>query len=220
VLVSANNFKQITTLSFYAGAVDSHEENVVLESAHARQEIVTSATGTPLPEAQTSAAVTAQRSAAFPNRTDLIDPLRQVPGVFVVRQGEYGGLASLFIRGGNADSNQVNLDGVGIGDIGGAFDFSNLSTAGIADFEVFPAPSTWERFAAAPRFRRCFMRGMPAPLPPFATGRRPAVPMASSITTAALTPFRATTPSRWMSSTTIQRARTWATRSLRRPSFG
>jgi vitamin B12 transporter len=142
VLVSANTFKQITTLSFYAGAADSHQEDIVLESSNARQEIVLSATGTPIPEAQTSAAVSAQRSGTFPNRTDLIDPLRQVPGDFVVRQGEYGGLASLFIRGGNSDSNQVNQDGVPIGDIGGGFDYSNLSTTGIADLEVYRGPNS------------------------------------------------------------------------------
>jgi vitamin B12 transporter len=142
VLVSANNFKQITTQSFYAGAADSHLEDIVLESSNARQEIVVSATGTPTAEAQLSSAVTAQRSATFPNRTDLIDPLRQVPGDFVVRQGEYGGLASLFIRGGNPDSNQVNQDGVPIGDIGGAFDYSNLSTTGIGDLEVYRGPNS------------------------------------------------------------------------------
>jgi vitamin B12 transporter len=142
VLISASNFKQITTLSFYAGAADSHEENIVLEPANARQEIVVSATGTPLPEAQSSAAVSAQSSGDFPNRTDLIDPLRQAPGVFVLRQGEYGGLASLFIRGGNADANQVNLDGVPIGDIGGGFDFSNLASAGIGGFEVYRGPNS------------------------------------------------------------------------------
>jgi vitamin B12 transporter len=142
VLISANNFKQITTLSFYAGTPDSHEENIVLESANARQEIVFSATGLPLPEAQSSSAVSAERSATFPNRTDLIDPLRQVPGVFMLRQGEYGGLASLFIRGGNADSNQVNLDGIPIGNIGGGFDYSNLATAGIEQFEVYRGPNS------------------------------------------------------------------------------
>jgi vitamin B12 transporter len=142
VLVSAINFKQITTQSFYAGAADSHQEDIVLESSNARQEMVVSATGTPIPEAQSSAAVTAQRSASFPNRTDLIDPLRQVPGDFVVRQGEYGGLASLFIRGGNSDSNQVNLDGVPIGDIGGAFDYSNLSATGIGGLEVYRGPNS------------------------------------------------------------------------------
>ena len=142
VLVSANNFKQITTQSFYAGAADSHLEDVVLESSNARQEMVLSATGTPTAEAQISSAVTPQRSAFFPNRTDLIDPLRQVPGDFVVRQGEYGALASLFIRGGNPDSNQVNQDGVPIGDIGGAFDYSNLSTTGIGDLEVYRGPNS------------------------------------------------------------------------------
>jgi vitamin B12 transporter len=142
VLVSAGSFKQIATQSFYAGAVDSHEEDIVLESVNARQEMVDSATGIPTAEAQIGAAVTAQRSATFPNRTDLIDPLRQVPGAFVVRQGEYGGVASLFIRGGNPDSNQVNLDAAPSGDIGGAFDFSNLSTAGIGEFEVYRGPNS------------------------------------------------------------------------------
>jgi vitamin B12 transporter len=142
VLTSANNFKQITSLSFFAGAVDSHEEDVVLESANVRQEIVTSATGTPLPEGQVSAAVSAQRAGEFRNRIDLIDPLRQVPGVFAVRQGEYGGLSSLFIRGSNSDANQVNLDGVPMGDIGGAFDFSNLSTAGIGQLEIYRGPNS------------------------------------------------------------------------------
>ena len=142
VIVSANSFKQIATQSFYAGAVDSHEEDIVLESINARQELVTAATGTPAPEAQISAAVTAQRSSTFPNRTDLIDPLRQVAGAFVVRQGEYGGTASLSIRGGNPDSNQVNLDGVGIGNIGGAFDYSDLAAAGVAQLEVYRGPNS------------------------------------------------------------------------------
>jgi vitamin B12 transporter len=142
VLVSAPRFKQITTLSFYAGAADSHLEDVVLESTNARQEMVVSATGLPTPEAQVSASVTPQRSGAFQNRTDLIDPLRQMPGVFVVRQGEYGGLTSLFIRGGNPDANQVNFDGVPIGNIGGGFDYSNLSTAGIGAFEVYRGPNS------------------------------------------------------------------------------
>ena len=142
VLISATHFKQITSLSFYAGPVDSHEENVVLEAENQKQEMVTSATGTPLPEAQVSAAISAQRNGEFRNRIDLVDPLRQMPGVFVVRQGEYGALSSLFIRGSNADANQVNLDGVPIGDVGGAFDFSNLSTAGIGQFEVYRGPNS------------------------------------------------------------------------------
>ncbi len=168
VIVSANAFKQISTQSFYAGAVDSHEEDIVLESTNARQELITSATGTPVPEAQSSAAVTAQRNGSFPNRTDLIDPLRQVPGAFVVRQGEYGGAASLYLRGGNPDANQVNLDGIGIGDVGGAFDYSNLAATGIGQLEVYRGPNSvlYGTDAAAGAVNLTTLRGS-TPFPSF-----------------------------------------------------
>jgi vitamin B12 transporter len=142
VLISAAHYKQITSQSFYAGPVDSHEEDVVLEVANEKQEIVTSATGTPLPEAQVSAAISAQRYGEFRNRFNLVDPLRQIPGAFPLQQGEYGGLSLLFIRGSNPDANEVNLDGVSLDDIGGAFDFSNVSTLGIGQFEVYRGPNS------------------------------------------------------------------------------
>ena len=142
VLVHADKFKQIKTLSFYAGSAESHEENIVLEFDGARQEIVSSATGLPVPEAQTSAAVTLERKNAFPNRTDLVDSFRQIPGAFVVRQGEYGGVASLYLRGGAPDTNHVDLDGVPIADLGGGFNWSNLSTAGLSDFELYRGPNS------------------------------------------------------------------------------
>jgi vitamin B12 transporter len=142
ILTSASNFKQITSQSFYAGPVDSHQEDIVLESTNQRQEIVTTATGTPLAQAQVSAATNVQRNFEFRNRFDLLDPLRQMPGTFIVRQGQYGGLSSLFIRGSNPDANEINLDGVSLDDIGGAFDFSNLSNLGIGQFEVYRGPNS------------------------------------------------------------------------------
>ena len=142
VLVSAGTFKQVSTQSFFAGPVDSHNENVVLEPAVVRQEIVVSSTGTPTPQAQLSASVSVQRNPEFRNRIDLVDPLRQVPGVFVVQQGQYGGLASIFVRGGNSSSNQVNLDGIPIDDIGGVFDFANVATMGIEKFELYRGPNS------------------------------------------------------------------------------
>lgn len=142
VLVSANNFKQITTLGFYAGAVDSHEENIVLETTNAHQEIVTTATGLPTPDAQTSVAVSVSRSNSFLNRVDLLDVFRQTPGAFVVRQGQYGGVASLYLRGGPADTNDIILDGVPIADVGGGFDYSNLASAGVAQVEIYRGPNS------------------------------------------------------------------------------
>jgi vitamin B12 transporter len=142
VLVSAGTFKQVSTQSFFAGPADGHEENVVLEPAVVHQEMVVSATGTPTPQAQLSASVSVQRNLDFRSRIDLADPLRQVPGVFIVQQGQYGGLTSVFVRGGNSDANQINLDGVPIEDIGGVYDFSNLATMGIEKLEVYRGPNS------------------------------------------------------------------------------
>jgi iron complex outermembrane receptor protein/vitamin B12 transporter len=46
------------------------------------------------------------------------------------------------LRGSNPDANEVNLDGVSLDDIGGGFDFSNLSTLGIGQFEVYRGPNS------------------------------------------------------------------------------
>ena len=143
VLVSAANFKQITSVSFYAGAADSHQQDLVLESANARQEMITSATGVPTAEAQISASASAQRSAVnFPNRTDLVDTLRQAPGIFVLRQGEYGAITSVFLRGADPSQIHVALDGVSADDIGGALDFGHLSATGIGELEVYRGPNS------------------------------------------------------------------------------
>lgn len=142
VLASAGTFKQVSTQSFFAGPADGHQENIVLEPAVVRQEVVVTATGTPTPQAQVSSSVSVQRNPEFRSRIELVDPLRQVPGLFVVQQGQFGGLTSLFVRGGNSDSNQINLDGVSIDDIGGVFDFSNVATMGIEKFEVYRGPNS------------------------------------------------------------------------------
>ncbi len=142
VLVAGATFRQIQTQSFYAGTLDAHTENVVLEPADVRQEVVVSATGTPTPQAQLSAAVTAVDQPQFRNRAVLGEALRQVPGVYIVHQGMYGGITSLFVRGGNSTANRVVLDGVPIEDIGGTFDYSNLSTTGIKSFEVYRGPNS------------------------------------------------------------------------------
>lgn len=142
VLVSAKTFKQVMTQGFFAGVVSARRENVVLEPAVVRQEVVVSATGTPTPQAQLGASVSVQRNPEFRNQITLADPLRQTPGVFVVQQGQYGGLTSLFVRGGNSDSNKVTLDGVPMEAIGGVFDFGNVATMGVSQFEVDRGPNS------------------------------------------------------------------------------
>jgi vitamin B12 transporter len=53
---SAKSFRQLETPVFYAGKLDNLERDVVLEPEWVRESIVVTATGTPTPQAQTSAA--------------------------------------------------------------------------------------------------------------------------------------------------------------------
>jgi vitamin B12 transporter len=142
VLASGISFRQLETASFFGETLDAVEQNVVLEPEWVRQSVVVTATGTPEPQAQVSAQVTALSPTELENHASAGDPLRLVPGVQVVQTGERGGATSLFIRGGNSTANRVLLDGVPIEDVGGRFDFGNLSTTGLAGAEVYRGPNS------------------------------------------------------------------------------
>ena len=55
------------------------------------------------------------------------DAVRFLPGVVVNTAGQRGGLASMFVRGGDSTYNKVIVDGVTINEPGGYFDFGTLS---------------------------------------------------------------------------------------------
>ena len=142
VLAGGKSFRQLATESFYGGTLDSVEQNIVLEPEWVRQSIVVTATGTPLPQAQLSASITNLSKTDFINRTDLVDVMRQVPGVNVVQTGQRGGVTSLFVRGGNSDANKILFDGAPIEDIGGRFDLSTIASTGVQNAEAYRGPNS------------------------------------------------------------------------------
>jgi len=142
LVVSASSFRQLETPGFYAGALDNIERNVVMEPEWVRESIVVTATGTPTPQAQTSAATSVIGPQALALQTDLASSLRLMPGTFVVQTGQMGSQTSLFVRGGDSDDNKILLDGVSAGDLGGQFDFGPLSTTAIERAEVYRGPDS------------------------------------------------------------------------------
>ena len=142
VLATGNNFRQLSTVSFYGAALGSVEKNVTLEPDTLRQAVVVTATGTPIPQTQVSASITELSKTDFQNLENVTDALRLVPGFTLASTGERGGATSLFIRGGNSDDNKVLLDGVPLEDIGGTFNFANVSTTGIASAEAYRGPDS------------------------------------------------------------------------------
>lgn len=142
VLAAGKSFRQVTTKAFYAGALDSVEQNIVLEPEWVHQSVVVTATGTPTPQAQVSASVTTIHANEFANRVSVVDALRQVAGVDIVQTGGRVGATSIFIRGGNSDANKILLDGVPIENIGGVFDLDGISTTGIGKIEAYRGPNS------------------------------------------------------------------------------
>jgi vitamin B12 transporter len=72
----------------------------------------------------------------------VIDWLREVPGVAVVQSGSFGGVTSLFLRGGESDYTKVLIDGVPANQPGGAFDLAHLSTENVERIEVLRGPGS------------------------------------------------------------------------------
>lgn len=70
------------------------------------------------------------------------EALLQVPGAAVVPVGSYGGVTSLFLRGGESDYVKVLVDGVPQNEPGGTYFFSNLTTDNVDRIEVVQGPGS------------------------------------------------------------------------------
>jgi vitamin B12 transporter len=70
------------------------------------------------------------------------DALREVPGAMVVQGGSYGGLGSLFLRGGESDYVKVLIDGAPVNQSGGAYNWANLTTDNVDRIEVLRGPGS------------------------------------------------------------------------------
>ncbi len=142
LVVSAQSFRQLHTPDFYAGRLDAVERDLVLEPEWVRESIVVTPTGTPTPQPQTSSSTTVLSPLEIARHISLVDPLRQVPGAFVVQDGERGAQSSLFLRGGDSRDTMVLIDGVDATDLGGGFDFGPFSTTSIESAEVYRGPDS------------------------------------------------------------------------------
>src|SRR5262249_54732703 len=102
------------------------------------QALVVTASASEIPQSQTGAPVTVIDTQLLDalNKTDVLEALRLVPGSQVVQTGARGGLTSMFIRAGASNFNKVLIDGVAANDIGGGFDYAQLSTTGVGGVEV------------------------------------------------------------------------------------
>lgn len=117
------------------------------EATNPNNDIVVLASGFEQPRDQTGQAITSVSR----DRLDQLqsvsvgDALRTLPGVAVAKRGAFGGLTSVFIRGGNSSQTLVLIDGVRVNDIStpnAQFDFGPLLAGSVDRVEVLRGPNS------------------------------------------------------------------------------
>lgn len=101
---------------------------VKLDLAPAAETVVVTATRNPVPGDSSGAQVESLSGEELDTMQPVAanDVMRFLPGAVVNTAGQRGGLASLFVRGGDSTYNKVIVDGVTINEPGGTFDFGTL----------------------------------------------------------------------------------------------
>src|ERR1700722_12730177 len=138
----APTFQATTSNAIFVAASGKAQVDITLATQTLTQQVTVTATGTPTPEAQVGAAVSVLTADQYRYSTEVQDPIRLVPGAQVTQTGQTGGTTGLSIRGGNTNANKVLIDGVPADDIGGAVEFANIDSVGIAKIEVLREPNS------------------------------------------------------------------------------
>lgn len=103
-------------------------------------------TGTPIPIAlgTETSHVTVLNGEELRRRgtVSVSDVLAEVPGVSVVRNGSFGGVTSVFLRGAEGDQVKILVDGVEVGQAGGAYDLAGLLVSDVERIEVSRGPAS------------------------------------------------------------------------------
>ena len=144
VEVAAGGFAIQESPQVLVSSGKSSSLEVVVHIGSLPQEIVVSATGQEVPSSQVGSSVTliSQPSLEGLDALTISENLRGVPGLQVVQTGQRGGTTSLFVRGGDSAFNKVLIDGIPVNDIGGSFEFSNLSDSGVEQVEILAGPNS------------------------------------------------------------------------------
>ena len=93
------------------------------------------------PNVSASVTVLTREQIEKSGKTDLLELLREVPGVDVVQSGDAGKVTSVFLRGTNSTQTLVLIDGVRVNSpYFSGYDFSALSTQDVERIEVVRGP--------------------------------------------------------------------------------
>jgi len=124
------------TLDLGAGETRTLSMRLELEPLSAR--VVVTAEPEPVAASETPAPVTTITAAEIAERQSVVlaDLLAEQPGIGITRTGAEGGLATLFLDGGNSNYTKVLIDGTPLNEPGGAINFASLTVDNIDKVEI------------------------------------------------------------------------------------
>ena len=106
--------------------------------------VTVSAKAIPLSASSASVTILTREFVENSRAESMADLLRQVPFLYLSQTGGRGGLTTISLRGGEANFTLVMIDGVPVNDptnlLGGAVDFSTLSTDNVEQIEIVRGP--------------------------------------------------------------------------------
>jgi vitamin B12 transporter len=110
-------------------------------------EVVVTATKSNINKRETGASVTiiTEKEIEQRGKANVIDLLKDVPGLTIVREADFGGKANVFIRGAKSGNTLILIDGVESNDpsaIDRSFDFANLTADNVERIEVLRGPQS------------------------------------------------------------------------------
>lgn len=156
-LIALLSFNSIFSLTANAAADESPEQKQQGDSAQPSgtstnpsvqtfraPEVIVTATKTAEPTTRTTVAadVITWEQIQERQQTDVLQLLRDIPGLTIVQTGARGGTTSLFTRGGESDYNLVLIDGVKVNNAGGSFNFSDLTFLNVERIEIVRGPQS------------------------------------------------------------------------------
>ncbi|NOX68290.1 MAG: TonB-dependent receptor [Gammaproteobacteria bacterium] len=135
-----------TVLLFAAGFVVMATAPVVAEEAVDNIVVTGARTTDELSEISNTTSVVRRAEIEARNKTSVADLLRNLPGVHVVQPSGQGGVARIFLRGGDQNLTMILLDGIRVNNPmdtrGSAFDFSVINMNDIERIEIVRGPQS------------------------------------------------------------------------------
>lgn len=114
------------------------------DSTTSLQPVVVTATRIPTASSSVSQPITVLNGDELRARgvVTVAEALREAPGAAVVQSGSYGGVTSVFLRGGESRYTKVLVDGTPINAVGGSLFFENLSLDNVDRIEILYGPAS------------------------------------------------------------------------------